>query len=129
MARQLLMMVLVAAMSLCWTGCSVDETKPVDTTPAMSDAQALEGTWRSGNHSISFGGGRFSWNLPRRCGAPPCPTTAWNGTYEIRNGRIYLDPSGPNNDHMLEFRITWNPRNLWFKSPQLNEEWTLTFGG
>ena len=93
MKRLGLVLLTVAAM-LTLGGCP-DEKKPDPapgpTGPTMTDAEALIGTYASGQHVITFtDSNTFTWNMPRPCAAPPCPVKRSEGTYSLRHGKIYF---------------------------------------
>ena len=111
-----------------WVGCSVENT-PTNVVPQMTDAEALIGSWQSGTHVLTFGAdGTFRWERPRRCGAPPCPATSMTGTFSLRHGQIFLDPTGEGAmDEILDFKISWNPRRIWIANKRVREEYNLNF--
>ena len=113
------------------SACSSDEKKtddgPTTTQPTMSDAEALIGSWSDGSNRIVFNSNNtYRWEQSRACGAPPCPTTATNGTYMLRNGKIYLDPND-GDDEVIEFAIAWDPRRVTLTSNKRSQTWNLNY--
>jgi hypothetical protein len=106
---------------------------PVDNTPTMSDAEAAVGTWASGQNSITLmSNGSFRWDMPRPCGAPPCPIKTTTGTYQIHGGQLHLNPT-EGNTLTMPYRIHWAGKNVrgsfWFRSDAYQGEWTLPYTG
>jgi hypothetical protein len=116
-ARILTMAVIALSLSLTVGACKKKQTKtdePVagPAQPQMSDQDALAGTWQSGQSRITMtADGKYTSETVRSCGAPPCPTTAKSGTWELRRGKLYMTPSDGEVD-VLEYSIGWNPRTL-----------------
>jgi hypothetical protein len=117
-ARILTLAVLALSLSVTVGACKKKQTKsdePVaagPTQPQMSDQEALAGTWQSGQSRITMtADGKYTAETVRSCGAPPCPTTSKQGTWELRRGKIYMTPSDGEVD-VLDYSIGWNPRTL-----------------
>ncbi len=67
------------------------------------DGQAIIGTWTDGQTTFSFLENRnYRWEKVVPCGSPPCPVTNNSGTYEVRGGKVYLDPP-QGNDIVIDY--------------------------
>ncbi len=122
--------VLAVSAGLALGACGSSEKKkdePVETPTVApkSDQEALVGSWSDGASTITFqSGGAYTWEESRPCGAPPCPSTATSGTWQLRNGKIYLDPA-EGGDEIIEFDLMDQQSRLALTSAKQNKTWSL----
>lgn len=117
------------ALALSLGACGSSDKKTTDTpaeTAARPDAEAIVGTWKAGTTTIAFGAdGNFTWSETRPCGAPPCPATTSNGTYEFRNGKLYLNAAGETTE-VIEYEWATGQNGLMLNSNKRGKSWNLT---
>jgi hypothetical protein len=119
--------VVVVSAGLALGACSSEKKKTTEapTFVAKPDAEALVGSWSDGSATVSFdAGGSYRWEEARPCGAPPCPATATSGTWQLRNGKIYLDP-GEGGDEIIEFAWADQQTSLSLSSAKQGARWSL----
>jgi len=119
--------VLVVSAGLSLGACGSSEKKKDDTPAfvAAPDKDALVGTWSDGTNTLSLdGNGSYRWEEARACGAPPCPSTATSGKWELRNGAIYLN-NAEGGDERLEFSFSNQQRSLSVSSKKQGANWSL----
>ncbi len=120
------------SLTLSTAACGDKETVQPDPGPTQvqrpPDSEAIIGSWGAANSRISLqADGRYTWELIRPCGQPPCPSTKTTGTYTLQRNNLYLkDAQG--NDRVLSYQIAWDPRTLTLRDPRSNEQWRMTFG-
>jgi len=126
MMRWLGMMAVTAGLAL--GACGSSDKKKDTSGPTYSDKapeEALVGRWSDGSNTVSFeSGGRYRWEEARSCGAPPCPASATSGTWTLRNGKIYLDPS-EGGDEIIEFGFVDQQMGLSLSSAKQGKNWSV----
>ncbi|MGM0574221.1 MAG: hypothetical protein ACQEXJ_00610 [Myxococcota bacterium] len=101
------------------------ERKEETTQPQMSDAEALVGTWGAEDQRLTFTqDGTYQWEATRPCAAPPCPKQVEEGTWQLRHGKLYLDPM-EGDDRVLDYSISWEPRKILLSEG--NKNWGYTY--
>ena len=124
------------ALTLSLGACGSSEKKktdtPTETAPTVTtrpDSEAIVGTWQAGTTTIKFtADGKYTWNETRACGAPPCPTTSSNGTYQFRNGKLYLNAAGADTNEAVEFQWAPGQDGLMLNSNKQGKSWNLMRG-
>jgi len=126
MMRWLGVVVVSTGLALIACGSSEKKKNPDGSTfTAAPDAQALVGTWSDGSRTVAFdAGGSYRWEEARPCGAPPCPATATSGTWQLRNGKIYLDPQ-EGGDEIVEFTFAEMQKTVSLSSKKQGSTWVL----
>ena len=121
--------VVVVGAGLALSACGSSEKKKAPEGPAFvaaPDKDALVGTWSDGTNTISFdANGSYRWEESRSCGAPPCPSTATAGKWELRNGAIYLNPND-GGDERLEFSFSNQQKGLSVSSKKQGANWSFS---
>lgn len=127
MMRWLTVMVVSAGLALgaCGSSEKKKEEPAGPTFEAKADSEALAGRWSDGMSTITFDpGGSYRWEEARPCGAPPCPSTMTSGTWQLRNGKIYLDPQ-EGGDEVIEFGFADQQTSLSLSSNKRSKSWAL----
>ncbi|PIE19203.1 MAG: hypothetical protein CSA66_02845 [Proteobacteria bacterium] len=121
------------ALSLTFTACgSSDSGKTTATTTTtvtrLPDAQALVGVWKDARDTVALNGdGSYVWTMTKPCGAPPCPSTAQKGTYQLRGGKLYMSPAG-GTDEVVTFQFSDDQKTLMLNSNKRGQSWSLMRG-
>ncbi len=96
------------------------------TVEMRPDGEAIIGTWSDGTTTLTLGADKkYSWEMMRPCGAPPCPTTTSGGTWVLRSGKLYLDPN-EGSDEVIKYNLDQTTRSLGISSSSKGKSWTLT---
>lgn len=118
------LILIAAALTSLSLACASDPPASTATTaPAapVADAEAIVGTWTGSNTTINFiDASNFKWQETRPCGAPPCPATMTQGTYQLRRGQIYITVPGQT-DKVYAYTLRQSPRGLSLKGPDGRE--------
>ncbi len=117
----------IAVLGLGFSGCAdkdakKEDTAPVKQSPTMTDAEAVVGTYASGQIRFKANAeGKFSFDMPEKCAAPPCKVSRKMGAYELKRGKLYLNHDGAT--HVWDYKFTFDPRTMTISKD--GQSWTL----
>ena len=127
--KKFLAAIAVTLFALSAVACS-DKGQKADTAPAkpavqtLPDSEAIVATYAKGQ--IRFKGtadGKFSFDMPEQCAAPPCKRVRKVGTMSIKRGKLYLDYDGKS--HIWDYKFGFGPRTMMLSNPATGQSWTL----
>lgn len=117
----------VVALGLSLGACS-HETKKDNNGPAFvaaPDGEAIVGTWSDGANTFTFDANlNYRWEKEIPCGKPPCATSATSGSYQLRSGKVYLNPP-QGNDVVIDLSWADQQKTVTLHSGADNATWTL----
>ena len=86
--------------------------------------QSLEGRWKAGKLQIIFGAdGNYTWIKARACRKKPCAADTTAGTYTVRRGKLYLNPS-EGNDRVVS--AEFSAGMLLLSDKAAGKDWTMS---